>query len=68
MSNFLSDLASLTYNSWLKPAAIAWDRFWFTPSKPHTLALLRILGGGMLFYTHAIWTVGLNDFLGAKAG
>jgi hypothetical protein len=67
MSNLLSDIASLTYNSWLRPAALAWDRFWFTPSKPHTLALLRILGGGMLFYTHAVWSIGLPDFLGAKS-
>ncbi|MFN0021863.1 MAG: HTTM domain-containing protein [Pirellulaceae bacterium] len=67
MSNLLSAVGTLTYNSWLRPAAQAWDRFWFTPSKPHTLALLRILGGGMLFYTHAVWTVGLNDFLGAKS-
>lgn len=67
MSNIFSSLGSLAYNSWLRPAAQAWDRFWFTPSKPHTLALLRILGGGMLFYTHAVWTLGLNDFLGAKS-
>ena len=67
MSNLFVGLWSLVYTSWLKPAAIAWDRFWFTPSKPHTLALIRILGGGMLLYTHAVWSLGLTDFLGAKA-
>lgn len=54
-------------SSWLRPAVVAWDQFWFTPSKPHTLALIRILGGGMLFYTHLVWTFGLTDFLGSKA-
>ncbi len=42
----------------------AWDRFWFTPSRPHTLAAIRILGGAMLLYTHLVWTLDLNAFLG----
>jgi len=67
MSNVFATVWNLIYGSWLRPAAMAWDRFWFTPSKPHTLALIRILGGGMLFYTHAVWSLGLTDFLGAKA-
>ena len=45
----------------------AWNRFWFTPAQPHTLCLLRILTGWMLLYTHAVWTIGLNDFLGPYA-
>ena len=67
MSNVFAAIWNLIYGSWLRPAATAWDRFWFTPSKPHTLALIRILGGGMLLYTHAVWSLGLTDFLGAKA-
>lgn len=45
----------------------AWDWFWFTPAEPHTLALLRVLGGGMLLYTHLVWTIGLGDFFGPTA-
>ncbi|MGI8979158.1 MAG: HTTM domain-containing protein [Pirellulaceae bacterium] len=67
MNNLFAAIWNLIYGSWLRPSAIAWDRFWFTPSKPHTLALIRILGGGMLLYTHAVWSLGLTDFLGAKA-
>ena len=29
-----------------------WERFWFVPDSPHTLALLRILAGCLFFYTH----------------
>jgi hypothetical protein len=39
-----------------------WDRFWFKESDPATLSLIRILAGGMLFYTHAIWAWNSNDF------
>ncbi|MFM2093564.1 MAG: hypothetical protein RIS70_688 [Planctomycetota bacterium] len=45
----------------------SWNRFWFTPSQPHTLALIRILGGSMLFYTHLIWSLDLEAFLGKDA-
>jgi hypothetical protein len=41
-----------------------WNRFWFTPTDPATLCLIRVLAGGMLLYTHLVWTIGLNDFLG----
>lgn len=49
---------------WFLCLGRGWDRFWFTPALPHTLALLRILGGAMLLYTHAVWTIELNAFLG----
>jgi uncharacterized membrane protein YphA (DoxX/SURF4 family) len=42
-----------------------WNRFWFTPRDPATLGLIRILAGAMLLYTHAVWTLGLTDFMGA---
>ena len=49
---------------WAKAIARQWDRFWFTPQQPHTLALIRILGGAMLFYTHLVWSLNLTAFLG----
>ncbi|MBX9787731.1 MAG: HTTM domain-containing protein [Pirellulales bacterium] len=45
----------------------AWDRFWFTAVDPATLSLIRILAGAMLFYTHLVWTRGLDDFLGPNS-
>ena len=42
----------------------AWNRFWFTPTDPATLSLLRLLAGSLLFYTHLVWTLDLQAFLG----
>jgi len=42
-----------------------WNRFWFTPQDPATLGLIRLLAGGMLFYTHLIWSLDLEGFFGA---
>ncbi|MEX2026686.1 MAG: HTTM domain-containing protein [Pirellulaceae bacterium] len=52
-----------------RPAALlaAWDRFWFAPSMPHTLAAMRILTGLMLFYTHFVLALDLQAFLGQNA-
>ncbi len=44
-----------------------WDRFWFTPADPATIGLLRILVGGMILYTHAVWSLNLNAFFGPHA-
>jgi len=44
----------------------AWNRFWFAPSDPATLSLIRLLAGAMLFYTHLIWSLDLQAFLGQQ--
>ena len=51
---------------WAKAIGRGWDRFWFAPQQPHTLALIRILGGGMIFYTHLVWSLNLLGFLGPE--
>ena len=43
-----------------------WDRFWFTPTDPATLGLLRILAGAMLLYTHLVWSIDLPAFFGDR--
>lgn len=43
-----------------------WNRFWFTPTDPATLGLMRILGGSMLFYTHLVWSLDLTGFMGEQ--
>lgn len=45
----------------------AWNRFWFTPSDPATYALLRMLGGAMILYTHLVWTLDLDAFFGPES-
>ena len=49
---------------WSGESLRSWDRFWFTPARPQTLAMIRILAGTMLFYTHLVWTRDLMAFLG----
>lgn len=42
----------------------AWNDFWFMPADPATLSLIRVLAGGMLLYTHIIWSFDLAGFIG----
>jgi len=58
-------LAAIT--AWGRAVGRGWDRFWFTPQQPHTLALIRICGGAMLLYTHLVWTLDLDAFFGPRA-
>jgi hypothetical protein len=41
-----------------------WREFWFKPADPLPLAVMRILFGGMLFYTHLVWGMNLEAFFG----
>ncbi|MFM7070307.1 MAG: HTTM domain-containing protein [Planctomycetota bacterium] len=52
---------------WFQAVAQGWDQFWFAASAPHSLALIRILGGAMLFYTHLVWALDLDAFLGPQS-
>lgn len=42
--------------------AAAWHEFWCRPELPHTVCLMRLLVGGMLLYTHAVWGLRLTEF------
>jgi len=59
----VSNLAT-SFKSWMRDIIAGWNRFWFAETQPHTLALVRILTGSMLFYTHAVWSLDLMTFLG----
>ncbi len=59
VSNYFRELGSATLRGW--------NRFWFTPADPATYSLIRIFGGWMIFYTHLVWSLGLDDFFGAHA-
>lgn len=54
-TSYIRDLCSGTLEGW--------NRFWFSAVDPATLGLIRICTGAMLFYTHLVWTLGINDFL-----
>lgn len=49
---------------YLRGMVEGWNRFWFAPTDPATLALVRICAGAMLFYTHLVWTLDLAAFFG----
>lgn len=53
--------------SYVTDFSTAWNRFWFTPAFPHTLGVLRIATGAMLFYMHMVWGSDLLSFLGPDA-
>ncbi|MDC0936021.1 HTTM domain-containing protein [Pirellulales bacterium] len=42
----------------------AWNQFWFTPADPAVLSLIRLLAGAMMLYTHFIWSLDLEGFIG----
>jgi uncharacterized membrane protein YphA (DoxX/SURF4 family) len=44
----------------------AWNDFWFSPTNPATLSLIRVLAGAMLFYTHLVWSFDLEGFFGKE--
>ena len=52
---------------WAASYVNAWDRFWFTPRRPNTLGILRILTGAMLLYGHLVLATELTSFLGDSA-
>lgn len=43
-----------------------WQSFWFTPRSPEWLGCLRILAGLMLLYTHVVWSIDFEAFLGPQ--
>jgi hypothetical protein len=59
MKGIVSGVAGYVSELWQ-----AWNRFWFSPADPATLSLLRVLAGGMLLYTHFIWSFDLAGFIG----
>ena len=52
---------------WYADLIAGWNRFWFTAAEPQTLALIRILGGAMILYTHVVWSLNLMAFLGPES-
>ncbi len=56
-----------TLRDWIQDFVGGWDRFWFTPRLPQTLAIIRIGCGAMLVYVHVIWAIFATDFMGESA-
>lgn len=57
--NYLADVWHAT--------VAGWNRFFFTPTDPATIGFIRICAGTMMFYTHLVWSLRLDDFFGSHA-
>jgi hypothetical protein len=44
--------------------ARAWERFWFQPTDPTTLGLMRVCVGVIVLYVHLVYCIGLTGYLG----
>ena len=53
--------------SWAAAWVSGWDRFWFTPSDPLLLAVLRIAAGGLLAWSSLVWLLDAEGFFGTTA-
>lgn len=47
---------------WQSRCLNAWDQFWFRPTSPLTLCVMRILAGAIIFYTHCVWSLEFESF------
>ena len=54
--------AASTDNTLVSRVISRWDRFWFAPSEPFTLGIMRMNAGAIIFYTHLVWTFELQSF------
>lgn len=46
---------------------VGWDRFWFAPRDPTTIAVIRFLTGTVMVYTHLVTLSIALDLIGAHA-
>ena len=68
MSNTLHEQpTAASQPGWLAAWAIAWDRFWFTPSNPLLVSILRIFTGSLLTWSSFVWLLDAEGFFGGTA-
>jgi hypothetical protein len=56
-----------TSGSLVMGALRGWDRFWFSPGDPTTLAFIRICAGLVIFYVHLTYSWELLGYVGPEA-
>jgi hypothetical protein len=61
----MSDAIANYFRTLFSRTGAAWNRFWFTPSDPAVLGLLRVLVGLVAIYLHVTFTPDLTAFFGA---
>ncbi len=63
LPDFRRVLGAYVWDLW-ETTSRSWNRFWFTPDDPACLGLIRLLTGLMLLYTHFVWGLDFDGFLG----
>jgi len=53
--------------NWAAAWATGWNSFWFTPSDPLLLSVLRILTGCLLTWSSLVWLLDAEGFFGSTA-
>lgn len=57
-----------TTETYVLPGSLRlWEQFWFTPADPSLLGLIRVACGLIVVYTLAVYSLNLQDFVGAHA-
>jgi hypothetical protein len=54
------------FRGWLAAWAQAWNEFWFTPSDPLPLAVVRIATGLILTWSCLVWLLDADAFFGPR--
>ncbi len=54
-------------NDHLLQCVRGWNRFWFLPTGPQTLGVIRVLAGSLILYTHLVWSLELSTFFGSQS-
>lgn len=49
---------------WFTAWSTWWDALWFTAAPTRLPALLRVMAGSLIFYTHLVWSLELRTFFG----
>ena len=62
-----SQPASTPDKRWAAAWVNGWNSFWFTPSDPLLLAVLRILTGCLLTWSSLVWLLDAEGFFGSTA-
>ena len=52
--------------NWFTSWWTAWTAFWFTPSSPVLLGVLRILVGSLLAWSNFVWLLDQEGFFGMQ--
>src|SRR5205814_1892506 len=52
----------------IRTLASGWDRFWFSPSDPTTVGLIRLLSGIVILYVYFCYSFDLLSYVSPREG